>query len=119
MKERPFQPWSTVKAVIVVRHTQRNHLDEEREYREDIGSIAEFKNFLRWAPDKAMMIGYKRPDPEVLSRSRNSNVRLSIRYGLTMAMENEVHFKDVHELNLFLRANAEIAKALQYVAKSQ
>lgn len=117
MKERPFQPWSTVKAVIVIRFTFRNHLEEEREYREDIGSIPEFKNFLRWAPDKAMMIGYKRPDEEVLSRSQNSNVRLSIRYGLTTAMENEVHFKDVYELNLFLRQNAEIAKALRYVQK--
>lgn len=114
MKERPYQPWSKVKANIVVRYTQRNHLDEVRECKDEIGSMSEFSNFLRWAPDKAMMLGYTKPDEEVLSKSRNSNLRLSIRYG-TMAMENEVHFKDVYELNKFLIENKEIAKALQYV----
>lgn len=110
-RQKEYQPWSRVKANIVIRFDQRTHQGEVKTYEDEIGSMSEFSNFLRWAPDKAMMLGYKKPDAEVLSKSINSNVRLS------MQMENEVHFKDVYELNTFLKYNADVAKALQYVPK--
>lgn len=116
MKERPFQPWSIVKAVIVVRFTQRNHLDEERDYEKVIGSMSDLDNFFRWEPDKAMMLGHTARDEDVLKSSMNSNLRLSIRYGLTVDMDKEEPFTDVHDMYAFLDANNYIAKALQYVA---
>lgn len=115
VKQRPFQPWSIIKATIVVHYTQRNHLDQVRECEEEYSSFSDFTNFLRWAPDKAMMLGYTAPNEEVLRKSQNSNVRISIRYGLTREMDREEHFKDVPDLIEFLGVNGEIARALGYV----
>lgn len=113
-KQHPFQPWSTIKATIVIRYTNRNHLDQVRECEEDYSSFSDFTNFLRWAPDKAMMLGYTAPNEEVLRKSRNSNVRISIKYGLTREMDREEHFKDVRDMIEFLGVNGEIAKALGF-----
>lgn len=99
---------------ILLRYTYRNHLDEFRQFEDDFISIAAFTGYLRWVPDRAMMIGYTKSDPEILNKTRTSNVQLAIN-----ADGTEWTFKNVFDLAYFLDHNPDIALHLQYYPKAK
>lgn len=115
---RPIQPWSKTKASIVLYSMEKNHQGEIRPFENSFFSIHDFTNYLRWCPDKGLMIGYKRKNAGKGHSTAVETVSLqvAVKYG-TMQMENEVRFKDVYELADFFRKNRDVAQALQVLLK--
>lgn len=99
-------------AQIILRYTYRNHLDDLREYAVSFVTIHNFANYLRWNPDKAMMIKYGPVDEEQIKNSRTSNLRMFIQYD-----GKEVEFKDAHHFAKFLKENPDVAKQFQFTPK--
>ena len=98
---------------IVLRFTYRNHLNNLTECKEEFVSIHDFRNYLRWMPERAMAIGYIASVEETMKSTRSSNVRLSI---LNREKEERC-FVNVHEFVRFLDEHPPIAKLVQYQTK--
>lgn len=87
---------------IVLRFTYRNHLNELSEHACEFLSIEDFKNYLRWVPERAMLIGYGKINEDVIKISRSSNVRLSIVFR-DQVKEEEITFNNAASFGQFLR----------------
>lgn len=98
---------------IILRFTYRNHLDDLTDSKDEFVSIHDFRNYLRWMPERAMAIGYTPAVEETLKKSRSSNVRLSI-----LNQGDETVFGNVQEFVRFLNEHPPIAKMVQYQTKS-
>jgi hydrogenase maturation factor HypF (carbamoyltransferase family) len=111
-RNRPFQPWSKIKAQIVLHTTDKNHLGEVRDWETVFGSVHDFSNYMRWQPEVGIMIGYKPRHNQILKEVSTLSASLSVRFG-SMEMEKQQAFKDIYEFADFLKANTDIANALQ------
>jgi hypothetical protein len=96
-------------ALIKLSFCYRNHLDEVREYSLQFTSIPDFTNYLRWEPEKAMLIKYGKVDEERIKNSRTSGVKLSV-----LSEGSQFVFDDAFKFAEFLRSSPMIARDLQY-----
>jgi hypothetical protein len=95
-------------ALIKLSFCYRNHLDDVKEYSVQFMCIPDFTNYLRWEPEKAMLIGYGKVNEETVRNSRTSNVKISIdHHGRTSTFDTAKQFGD------FLKKSPEIAGLLQ------
>lgn len=92
----------------------QNHAGEVNEYNDEFLSIQDFKNYLRWVPERAMAIGYIPVDDNKLRNSRSSTVRLGI-----INRGKETLLANAGELGIFLQNDADAAKALGYLPKTK
>jgi hypothetical protein len=98
-----------MKVKIVLRFKFRNHLDQVSDNEVDFPSIHHFRNYLRWEPERAMMIGYGKRDEQRISASRSSDVRLLLIVG-----DKEIAFASATEFVKYLDTHPEVAASLQY-----
>jgi hypothetical protein len=98
-----------VKHEIELTFNYRNHLDEVSRGRHVFNSIPEFKQYLRWEPVKAMLIGYGPIKEELLIDARVSDVKLAILHDGA-----RVEFENAHKFADYLKRHKEVAKALQF-----
>jgi hypothetical protein len=95
--------------VIRVFFLYRNHLDEVRRFEIPFTSVPDLKNYLRWEPEKAMLLGYGKVDEDVIRKSRTSDVTLCIQAnGQTYTFVNADQFAE------FLKKEKAIARRLQF-----
>jgi hypothetical protein len=87
----------------------RNHLNEVNDYSTEFASVPDFKNYLRWEPVKAMLIGYGPISQECLDKARVSKVKLAISHDGAM-----VQFDNAHQFADYLKRHKEIARALSF-----
>lgn len=95
--------------VIKLSFSYRNHLSQVNDYTLEFSSIPDFKNYLRWEPDKAMLIGYGNVDHERIKKSRTSNTIISISH-----RGHNFNFDTAKQFGDFLNQTPEIARLLQY-----
>jgi hypothetical protein len=92
----------------------RNHLDEVNDYTLEFASIPDFKNYLRWEPEKAMLIGYGKVDEDRVRASRTSNVVVAVATdGLWFGFYTARGFAD------FLGWNHSEARKLQWTKRKK
>lgn len=93
---------------IELSFTYRNHLNQISECSLSFNSIHDFKNYLRWEPDKAMLIGYGKVDPDRVKITRTSDLTVGIvDNGLWFGFKTARGFAD------FLNWNHAVATKLQ------
>jgi len=99
------------KSRITLSFSYRNHLDETTDHAVHFMSIPDFVNYLRWEPEKAMLIGYGPVNEERVRNSRTQNTKISI------AWRDELFkFETATQLGSFLDNTPLIARELQHKA---